>query len=139
MEKAAEAILSDLGCTDAELSIVVVDDEEMRHLNEQYRNVAQTTDVLSFPMREGEFPEIAAELLGDIVISAPTAAETARRQGCPLQVVLDLLLVHGILHLLGYDHDTPQRASRMDDKTLALMKRLGHTDSDIGWYRTTRE
>jgi probable rRNA maturation factor len=119
------------------LSITLVDDEEMARLNREYRGIEETTDVLSFPMHEGEFGDVAPEMLGDVVISAPTAQEMARLHGCSLSAILDLLLVHGTLHLLDFDHERgPQAARLMDQKTLNLLQRLGHTDNDFEWYRS---
>jgi len=85
----------------------------MTRLNRQYRGKAATTDVLSFPMREGSFASLSPHLLGDVVISAETADRQARAAGRPLQDELTALLIHGILHLLGYDHQTPSEARRM--------------------------
>jgi probable rRNA maturation factor len=119
------------------LSITLVDDGEMALLNRQYRGIPETTDVLSFPMHEGEFGDVAPEMLGDIVVSAPTAQEMAHQYGCSLQTILDLLLVHGTLHLLGYDHEKgPEAASRMHHKSLELLKMLGHADETFDWYRS---
>ncbi len=123
-------------CTESELSITLVDDDEMARLNTEYRGVEETTDVLSFPMHEGEFGDVAPEMLGDIVISAPTAQEMARLHGCGLETILDLLLVHGTLHLLGLDHEQgPDAARSMHEKSLELLRMLGHTDKDFEWYR----
>ena len=94
-----------MGYTESELSILIVDDTEMTGINRQYRQIDHTTDVLSFPMQEGEFGGIAPEMLGDIVISAETAEMMSRERGTALEAVLDLLLVHGILHLVGLDHE----------------------------------
>jgi probable rRNA maturation factor len=124
-----------LGFTDSELSIVVVDDEEMERLNRQYRQVGATTDVLSFPLLEGEFGDILPELLGDVVISAPTALEMGRRYHCSLPMVIDVLLVHGILHLLGYDHEgNEEEVRRMAKKSTETLEMLGHSREDLDWY-----
>ncbi len=131
-------ILNALGCTDAELSVVIVDDEEMTGLNRQYRDIDSTTDVLAFSMQEGEFGDITPELLGDVVISAPTAEVMSREYGVARETVLDLLLVHGILHLVGHDHAPgTQEAREMDVKTLAIMQLLGHQQTDLDWYLTS--
>jgi len=136
IEKAADAILSALGYTDdVELSIVLVDDEEMTDLNREYRGVDSTTDVLSFSQAEGEFGDVCPELLGDVVISAPTAQAMSELHGCPLASVLDLLLVHGILHLTGYDHERGEEEARgMKEETLRILSGLGHSRSDFDWY-----
>jgi len=126
-----------LGYPDTELSLLFVDDAEMSRLNGEFRGVPEPTDVLSFPMWEGEFPDISPDLLGDVVISVPTAEDLARRHGASLDAILDLLLVHGILHLLGFDHDRLERARQMDRKTLELLDRLGHSQQSFAWFSTT--
>lgn len=101
----------------AELSVVFVDEEEMRELNSRYRGIFYATDVLSFSMLEesGELVNPDRELpllLGDIVICPQIAARNAERRKRPLSNEFFLLLVHGILHLLGYDHRRiPQRSA----------------------------
>jgi probable rRNA maturation factor len=133
----AAEILNGLGFTNSELSIVVVDDEEMERLNRQYRQVGATTDVLAFPLLEGEFGDILPELLGDVVISAPTALEMSRRHHCSLPTVIDVLLVHGILHLLGYDHEpNEEEACRMANRSMELLEMLGHSRENLDWYLT---
>lgn len=131
----AEEILNALGYTEVELSIVVVDDEEMAEMNREYRQIDSTTDVLSFPMWEGEFGDVCAEMLGDVVISAPKALVMSEEHHCTLGDVLDLLLVHGILHLAGYDHEEGEEEARsMEEKTLTLLKKLGHPEGRFNWY-----
>ena len=126
-----------MGYTEVELSILVVDDEEMARLNLEYREVDATTDVLSFPMWEGEFGDVCEEMLGDIVISAETANLMSEQHGCPLSAIMDLLLVHSILHLLGFDHATSQESSQMDSKTVEILEMLGHDEGGFDWYSTT--
>jgi probable rRNA maturation factor len=114
---------------------LIVDDEEIHDLNREYRNVDSPTDVLSFPMSEGEFGDIAPEMLGDVVISAPTADMMSLAHDCPLEAILDLLLAHGILHLLGYDHEqSEEEALAMEEKALELLQMLGHPAEDFRWY-----
>ncbi len=91
----------------------------MRRLNRAYRRQDKTTDVLAFPAGEGA-------LLGDIVVSVPYAARQARRRGQPRSREIERLLLHGYLHLLGYDHETD--AGEMDALEAALRKRLGLAD-----------
>ncbi len=118
-----------------ELSILIVDDEEMAQLNREYRHADSTTDVLSFPMWEGEGGEVCREILGDVVISAPTAHSMSRERGISYEGVLDLLLVHGILHLVGFDHEKGiLEAQAMEAKTLELLTALGHGREDFDWY-----
>lgn len=116
-------ILRALGCQDKEISILLVSDARIRKLNHQYRNIDQHTDVLSFPQQEGEGVRFNSHLLGDVVVSA----ETARRQGLEHRLSLEeelvLLLIHGILHLLGYDHErSAKEAGRMRRKTRELFQ-----------------
>ena len=113
----------------------MVDDFEMARLNRQYRRIDHTTDVLSFPMLEGEFGEIAPEMLGDVVISAQTAKAISEETGAGFESVLDLLLVHGILHLLGLDHEAgPVEAKEMKLKTEELLTMLGHGGDKFEWF-----
>jgi len=97
----------------------------MRALNHTWRGKDGVTDVLSFPLREGGFPHIQPEMLGDIVISIPVAARQADEAGHPLNVELERLLVHGLAHLLGCDHERgPLEARRMKRLERRLLKRL---------------
>ena len=124
-----------MGYTESELSVLIVDDSEMARLNQQYRQIAHATDVLSFPMLEGEFSGIAPEMLGDIVISAQTAKAMSEETGAALESVLHLLLVHGILHLLGLDHEAgPVEAEKMKKRTEELLSLLGYCGAEFGWF-----
>ena len=105
LRKVARRILSVSGCPEAELSILVVDDAEIRIINRDYLKRDKPTNVISFAMREGEGGDLCPELLGDVVISAETAARDAAEAGIPYEHELVFLLLHGILHLLGYDHE----------------------------------
>lgn len=97
----------------------------MRSLNRRYRGKDRTTDVLSFALREGMFPHIQPTVLGDIVISVPAASRQATEAGHPLSREIERLLVHGLLHLLGYNHERgPHEARRMQRKELQLLKGL---------------
>ena len=97
----------------------------MRSLNHAWRGIDRTTDVLSFSLREGPFSAIQPDLLGDIVISVPIADRQARAAGHSLTRELERLLVHGLAHLLGYDHERgPREAKRMRRKELQLMNRI---------------
>lgn len=106
---------------------MIVDDAEIAELNQRYLQRSGPTNVLAFPMQEGEFGEISPHLLGDVVISADTAAREGREADIPMVTHLIALLVHGILHLLGYDHEAePAQAREMDAKSrelLALLER----------------
>jgi len=119
-----------LGSPDGELSIVIVDDAEMAGLNQTYRNRTGPTNVLAFPMHEGDFSDINPELLGDVVISIDTAAREAEELGLTLKQRFDFLLIHGVLHLFGFDHETDDEEEAMDQKTEELFKHLG--DQAVG-------
>jgi len=97
----------------------------MRALNRLYRGMDKTTDVLSFSLLEGRFPHIQPEVLGDIVISIPVAVRQATESGHSLSHELDSLLVHGLLHVLGYDHELgPREAARMKRMEQRLLRRI---------------
>lgn len=103
----------------------MVDDDEMTHLNLEYLARNHPTNVLAFPMREGENGHLHPHLLGDVIISTETAEREARHGGVILQEEMALLLVHGILHLLGYDHEgDPDEAAAMEAKEQEILNRL---------------
>ncbi len=102
--------------------MVLVDDEQMSSLNWQYRRRQEPTNVLAFAMREGEFGEISPELLGDVIISLPTAQREAEEAGISLDTMISRLLVHGILHLVGFDHEQGEDADReMEQRSAELL------------------
>lgn len=109
----------------------MVSDAAIRALNRDYRGVDAPTDVLAFPMREGRFGRLSPELLGDVVISAETAARQAGAG--ELRAELALLLVHGILHLVGYDHPTATARRRMWRKQRALLLAVGVEVPEGSW------
>lgn len=97
---------------ESEIGLQIIQDEQMQQLNLEYMGVDAPTDVLSFPV-PFENPDTGNPFLGDILISYPTAARQAQAAGHPLEEEISLLLVHGILHLLGYDHLTPEEKAAM--------------------------
>jgi probable rRNA maturation factor len=107
-----------LGCPEAELSILIVDDGQIREINRDYLQRDKPTNVISFAMQEGEGAGIQPGLLGDVVISAQTAARDAAEANLPFASELYFLLLHGILHLVGYDHErgTEAEAEAMEAK-----------------------
>lgn len=108
---------------EAELSVALVNAEEMRRLNEAYRGIPEPTDVLSFPMDEGLVSRDGQpRLLGDVVISPEVARDRAEAAGYSFPAYLGLLLVHGVLHLLGYDHLTPEEAEEMEARERELLR-----------------
>jgi probable rRNA maturation factor len=121
----AETLLNKLGSLDGELSIVIVDDEEMATLNRTYLDRSGPTNVIAFAMREGLFAEVNPNLLGDVVISVETARQEARQSGISDELRFAQLLVHGILHLFGFDHErNSEEAEEMQAKEQELMKLL---------------
>ena len=105
--------------------MVLTDDEQIRELNRTYRGKDLPTNVLSFPMQEGDFGDINPGLLGDIVISCETAEAEAEKAGIHLSERMSQLLIHGILHLLGFDHETDEESARkMEAKAGELLARL---------------
>lgn len=113
LRRRAGAILRATGQRKAELSIALVDDPAIRALNGRYRGKPRPTDVLSFSLVEGEHAERRGGLLGDVVISVETAAKQARERRRGLDDTIAKLLVHGVLHLLGHDHEEDDEARRM--------------------------
>jgi len=99
-----------LGCEDAEVSIWICDDEAIAELHAHYFGIEGPTNVISFAQGEGEHSEVEPEMLGDVVISYETAMRDAPEAGNDLDDELAFLLIHGILHLVGYDHEG-ERAS----------------------------
>jgi probable rRNA maturation factor len=125
----AAAILNALDCPEAELSIVLVDDDEIAALNREYLQRSGPTNVIAFPMQEGAFGEISPHLLGDVVISLDTCRRESEEADTPFEERLDQLLIHGILHLLGFDHVTnaadAERMAAKSDALMAVIKNLG--------------
>ena len=128
IQKKARDILSALDCPDGELSILLVDDQRIAELNQMYLHHTGPTNVISFPMREGDFGDINPQVLGDVVISMDTCAREAQDADIPMETRLDQLLIHGILHLLGYDHVHSESEARVmeakSDELLALLEKL---------------
>jgi probable rRNA maturation factor len=120
----ARRLLDVLGLGAAELSVALVSDAVIHELNRTWRGKDRPTDVLAFAQREGPGPAPDG-LLGDVVISVDTARRQAAAFGHPVAVEADRLLVHGLLHLLGYDHErSPAEARRMQRKERALRRAL---------------
>lgn len=121
----AQGILNVLGFPESELSIVLTDDREISELNEKYLHRTGPTNVIAFPMQEGEFADITPGLLGDVVVSV----ETAMKESADARISLNRrtleLLVHGILHLVGYDHENSVvEALRMENKTRQILDEI---------------
>ena len=110
----------------AELGVLFVGERAIRALNHRYRRKDSATDVLSFPLRGGPFPHVQHDALGDIVISVPVADRQAAIAGQTLRSELRRLLIHGLLHLVGYDHELgPREARRMERRERELLGKVG--------------
>ena len=128
----AQALQMAKGPQQAQVGLLVVDDEAIRQINLQYRNVDRSTDVLSFPLiapgtapgAEDIDPETGEVMLGDIVLSLPTAERQAEEYGHSLKREVAFLCVHGALHLMGHDHeqDADRRQMRaLEEEVLAAL------------------
>jgi len=123
-----------LGCENCEISIVITDDSDIREINSSYRNIDRPTNVLSFPMDDENMIIPGIRILGDLVISEDTAQREADSAGITLDQRLSQLLVHGILHLFGYDHETgDEDEKKMTQKSIELMALL-EDDKNISWW-----
>jgi probable rRNA maturation factor len=112
LERAARMVLDLSGVGEADLSVVLVDEERIQGLNRKFLDIDAPTDVLSFPADEPD-PETGRRYLGDVVISLPRAIEQAQERGHPAEAEMQLLVVHGVLHLLGHDHSRTEEKDRM--------------------------
>ncbi len=108
---------------EVETTIVLTDDETLKSLNFQHLGIDAPTDVLSFPANEFD-PDQQMPYIGDVVISVPRAKEQAKAAGHPFENEISLLIVHGILHLLGYDHDNEERKALMWKKQAEILSKL---------------
>jgi probable rRNA maturation factor len=125
LERAARAALGhESESLDSELSIVLTDDAHLQELNRDYLGIDAPTDVLSFPASETD-PESGARYIGDILISIPRAQSQADAAGHPLESEVQLLVVHGSLHLLGHDHAEPGEKARMWKAQEEILESLG--------------
>ena len=125
LERAALAVLMQQGYDlAAELSVVIDSDEKLRQLNRDFLGIDAPTDVLSFPSDEFD-PDEQADYIGDIIISYPRALTQAQAAGHPVLNEIQLLVVHGVLHLLGHDHAEPEEKSRMWQAQAEVLSSLG--------------
>jgi probable rRNA maturation factor len=124
LERAARTVLDLSGAQEADLTIVLVDDARIQALNRDFLAHDAPTDVLSFPADEPD-PETGRRYLGDVVISTRRAEEQARERGHAIEAEMQLLVVHGILHLLGHDHAEVREKERMWAAQARALERLG--------------
>ncbi|MGA3208329.1 MAG: rRNA maturation RNase YbeY [Syntrophales bacterium] len=105
VRRAMSRIMKHLNCSDKVIGLLFVDDREIREINRNYLSRDYPTNVISFSLAEGDFGDINPDILGDIVISVETAFKDAERSGIAFNDELAFLMIHGILHLLNYDHE----------------------------------
>jgi probable rRNA maturation factor len=117
-------LLKGLDCGEKELSLTFVDDESIQQLNRQFLDRDRSTNVLSFSLQEGQYGNINPDVLGDIIISVDTAMRDSRKENLTLDEEIDFLIIHGLLHLLGYNHEhtskEESRKMRKKEKELSL-------------------
>jgi probable rRNA maturation factor len=126
VRRAVLAVLEAEGASDREVSVLLTDDREIHALNRDYRKKDAPTDVLAFAFDEGPGPRTG--VLGDVIISVERAKIQAKSRRVDLESELELLAVHGTLHLLGYDHAEPEEARRMRSRTRSIRRSLHRRD-----------
>ena len=122
LQARARRVLAELGQSASELSIALVDDEEIASLNSQWRGRSRPTDVLAFSLLEGDHATHRGALLGDVVIGIETAARQAAGRHRAIDEEVTRLMIHGVLHLLGYDHQRAEQACEMRGLQRVLWK-----------------
>jgi probable rRNA maturation factor len=127
VEQAVRAALAHQAASQGGLTVLLTDDAQVRSLNHAYLGLDEPTDVLAFPAAETD-PETGISYLGDVVISVPRAAEQAASGGHALEAELQLLAVHGVLHLLGHDHAEAEQKDRMWAAQAEILAGLGLAD-----------
>ncbi|MBQ1335848.1 MAG: rRNA maturation RNase YbeY [Selenomonadaceae bacterium] len=129
VRRAIEKVGELYGVEDSEVSVTLTNNAYIHTLNKEYRNMDRPTDVLSFALNESEEPEIegsfGANALGDIIISVERAEEQAEEYGHSLRREVAFLTVHGMLHLLGYDHMEEEEREEMEKEQRFVMEQLG--------------
>ncbi|HOD34531.1 MAG TPA: rRNA maturation RNase YbeY [Syntrophales bacterium] len=128
LRRTVRRILKQLDRERDELSILLVEDREIRDLNRDYLKRNRPTNVIAFPMLEGPFKKIHPQVLGDVVVSVETASRDAKKVGMTLEDEVLFLLIHGILHLLGYNHEGSRgKGLRMRDKEREIYAAVKNT------------
>lgn len=127
---AMRKLLKILDCENKEISLTFVDDATIQQINKQYLSKDKPTNVISFSLQEGEFGGVNPDVLGDIVISADTAASDADQGQLSFDEEILFLMIHGLLHLLGYNHEntSPSNSQKMKKKEEELFRQLTKSD-----------
>ncbi len=122
VRRSLKRLLKELDFKDSEVSLLLVDDDQIREINKNYLHRDCPTNVISFAMTEGAFGDVHPEILGDIILSVETAARDAMECDIDFMDEVEFLLVHGLLHLLGYNHENAE--SREAEKMKKLEREL---------------
>lgn len=132
IRRSLKRLLKELDCKDSEISLLLVDDEQIRDINKNYLHRDRSTNVISFAMTEGAYGDIHPEILGDIILSVETAARDALTGHLDFMDEVEFLVIHGLLHLLGYNHENTgdDEAEKMKNRERELFFRLRHYDLD---------
>lgn len=124
IRKFTQGVLDFMGCGQKELSLVLASDAQIQQLNRDYLGRDKPTNVISFAMAEGEFGDIGTGLLGDVIVSVDTASRHAADSGSEPIDEIEYLITHGILHLVGYDHETGADSRKMRKKEAEIFSAL---------------
>jgi probable rRNA maturation factor len=132
VRRSLKRLLKELGFKDSEVSLLLVDDDQIREINKNYLQRDRPTNVISFTMTEGAFGDVHPEILGDIILSVETAARDAMTCDIDFMDEVEFLLIHGLLHLLGYNHEDVEsnEAEKMKklERELFFLRRHYHLD-----------
>ena len=132
VRRSLKRLLKELGFNDSEISVLLVDDDQIREINKNYLQRDRPTNVISFAMTEGAFGDVHPEILGDIILSVETAARDAMACNIDFMDEVEFLLIHGLLHLLGYNHENgdSREAEKMKklERELFFLRRHYHLD-----------
>ncbi len=128
VRRAAEAAMRNEDAPPSEISVVLSDDEHIRELNKHHRGMDKPTNVLSFPAARIKTPSGLPRFLGDVVLALETVEREAADETKPIENHLSHLVVHGVLHLLGYDHEDDEEAETMETRERQILAGLGIPD-----------
>jgi len=130
LRRSLKRLLRELECGEVDLGVFLVDDDQIRETNRDYLDRDRPTNVISFPMKGGALDDIHPEMLGDIVLSIETAARDARAEIFDIMDEVEFLLIHGLLHLMGYDHENGEarETTMMQQRERELFYMLRHYD-----------
>jgi probable rRNA maturation factor len=132
LRRSLKRLLKELNCNDSDISLLLVDDDQIREINRTYLERDRPTNVISFSMKEGLFGHIHPEILGDIILSTETAARDAITGHLDFMDEVEFLLIHGLLHLVGYSHENTgaEEAEKMKIRERELFFMLRYYDLD---------